>query len=172
MVWTLGRNTCQQTSTLKLIFNKRIDLLLCQSCFLFFDHSVARLHWFFVFLFLILAFLPKGHTIPFQVILLEWLSINLHNAVLHEGFGANQLVACGIVDDVQNTNFFCTVLRRPRKISMVQTQCAIFHVPSTTTHWMDSLESYFAERSWSAHFILSFFLVDVASTTSFSVFVP
>lgn len=45
----------------------------------------------------------QGKGIVGLVPLTERSSINLHNAILHQGLGSHQLVVAGIVDNIQDT---------------------------------------------------------------------
>ena len=62
------------------------------------------------------------NTIVLLIPLLEWSSIYLHDGVLHQGLGTDQLVIGGIVHDIQNTGLTSGGLRSPREISSIETE--------------------------------------------------
>jgi hypothetical protein len=73
--------------------------------------------------------------------LTEWRSINLHNGILHQGLGANQLVVAGVVDDIDDTRLAGDSLASPRKVASVKTERAMLKVTTAGAHDMDTLGS-------------------------------
>ena len=60
----------------------------------------------------------EKNAILLQVPLLEWLTIDLHNGILEQGLCSHQLVACGIVNNVQDTNLLGAVLGTPGEVTL------------------------------------------------------
>merc|ERR1719453_2959143 len=106
-----GGDGSQETSALELLLDGWIQLLLRVEILLLADDMVAALHLSFILGFGIRCLLSllnaKHNTILPQVPLLERLTIDLHNCILQERLGTHQLVACSIVDDIQDTHFLC-----------------------------------------------------------------
>ena len=61
-------------------------------------------------------------------------SVNLHNARLHKGLGAHQLVVGRVVADVEDTSLVGGVLRAPGKVTGVEAESAELHVATTAAH--------------------------------------
>merc|ERR1719510_2541036 len=144
---------------------------------LFGDDMVAPLH---LLLFLLLCnfgglsgllLLPQIHTVPSQVPLLERLCIDLDDGVLDEGLRADELVAGGVVDHIEQAHLPCAVLRAPGKVAGVQPESAVLLVPAAAPHSADPLLAQLAERHGPAHLILALLLVDVAPASRLPVLV-
>merc|ERR1719408_169799 len=167
LTWARG-NAGQQTSTLELILDQRVQLLLGSTSLELADDVAALLLGngvLVLVLCVILALLlAKKHAVLLQVPLLEGLSINLHNGILQQGLCAHQLVACGVVHNIQDTHLLCAVLRTPCVVSTVQAQGSVLHVSSTAANHTDALGSELGHRRWASHFKLPLLLVNVAAT--------
>merc|ERR550525_1075188 len=112
----------------------------------------ALLHWLlglllFIFgdLFALDLLLAKLHAVPLEVPLLVGLGVDLHDRVLSQGLGSNQLVAGRIVDNIHKTNFPRAILRTPGEIAVVDPQSPVFPVAAAASNRADALLAELAQ---------------------------
>merc|ERR1719183_2509928 len=130
-----GGNACKETSALELILQGLVQLLAGSPVLLLCNHVPALLLTRFLFLgSLALCLFAQVHSVLLEVPLLERIAINLHNGVLQQGLRAHQLIAGGVVNDVENTHFLGAILRAPSVIAVIKAQSPVFHVASAATH--------------------------------------
>ena len=95
-----------------------------------------------------------------QVPLSEGVSINGHDAVLHDGLGSHELVVGSVVHNVKNSSLARDGLGSPGESAVVDSESSSLLVASSTTDESNSLSSELGVGSLSTHFVLSLLLVD------------
>jgi hypothetical protein len=128
---------------------------------------LRHLAFLFVFSF---SFLSQLHVVVLQIPLLERSGIDSDDTVLHQGFGSNQLVVGGIVNNIDNFGFFGDSLRCPVKVTFVKSQGSIFVVATSDTDFSNSLVTQFGVGRDTSEFELSLLLMDGHASTSGSSF--
>merc|ERR1719282_1740692 len=168
-----GGDAREEATALELVLDARVQLLLGRQVLLLRHDVVAPLD-------LLLALLLDGHALDLlpevdavllEVVLLEGLRVHLHDGVLHEGLRAHQLVAAGVIDDVQDAHLLGAVLGSPREVAAVQPQRPVLHVAAAAANGADALGAQLAVRPRAAHLVLALLLVDVPAAARLAVLV-
>merc|ERR1719284_882071 len=171
-----GRDARHQPAAHELLIDCRVELLL-RFAVLQLGGDVAALLLGLLSLTLLgvlgllLLLLSQFHAILLEVPLLEGLSIHLHDHVLEQGLCTHQLIAGGIVHDVQEANLLGDVLGAPSVVATVEPQCAVLHVAPTATHRAHALLAKLAECAGAAHLELALLLVEVPAAAGLTVLV-
>jgi hypothetical protein len=135
-----------------------LALFLFLSGFLFFS-----LCWCDFFL-----FLSKLNIVLLKIILLEWGSIDLDDSIFDESLSSDELVVCGIVDDIYNFGLVSELFRSPCEVSLVDSKSSVLVVSTSSSHSADLLFTNLSVSRLSSHFKLSLFLVNWHTTSSCS----
>ena len=80
------------------------------------------------------ALLGNGDGVVRLVPLTEGCGIDLNNAVLDDGVGADELVVGGVVDDTDDTRLAGRVLGAPGKVARLKTESTVLLISSTGAH--------------------------------------
>jgi hypothetical protein len=81
--------------------------------------------------------------IVLKVPLSEWIGINGHDAVLHNGLGSDELVVGSVVDNVQNSGLSRDGFGTPGEVTCVDSKSAILHVGTSASNWSNSFLAQF-----------------------------
>merc|ERR1719152_781295 len=109
-----------------------------------------------------LLLLRQINSVAGQVPLLEQRSIHLHNAVLHEGLRAHELVVRGVVDNVHDLALPRRILASPAEVARVQAQRPNLRVPAAAANHTHALHADLRHGRRATHLELALLLVDVA----------
>merc|ERR1719373_2479 len=119
----------------------------------------------------LLALLAEVDPVLLQVPLLVRLRIDLHNRVLRQSLRPHQLVARGIVDDIQDTDLLRAILGAPREVAVVDAQSSVLHVAAAAANGPNTLGAELAQGGGPAHLELALLLVDVPAAAGVAVLV-
>jgi len=152
----------QKTTTIELIgetFLKLNSVLLESSQFsldvsrsLGFSTSlIGLLNLLLVELNIVLAEIPQS----------EGVSIDLDDAVLHEGLGSDKLVVSGVVYDIENLALTGDGLRSPGVVASIKSQSSELVVGTSATDWANTLGAHeLGHGGLTAQFELSLLLMN------------
>jgi len=164
-----GRDAGQQATGSELLLEGSIERLGLAALL---NNFLGLLANFLLFLlFLLDDLLAELTTIPLLIVVSEGGGIDLDDAVLHERLRTNQLVVGRVVHDIQDTGAAGAAFSPPAEVARVQRQSSEFEVASTDTHDVHLSLLELGVGSRTTHLILSFLLVDIATTTRQTMFV-
>ena len=113
----------------------------------------------------VIALLSDLESVELLVPLAEGGGIDLDDAVLHEGVGADELVVGGVVHDVQKTSLLCDSLRSPGEAASVETKSTLLDVATTDADVVDTSGSDSGHSSGTSELELTLHAEGLAATS-------
>ena len=99
-------------------------------------------------------------------------AVNKHDAVLHQGLGADKLVVGCIVDNINDPCFASTTLRAPGKVPHIQSQGTVLLIASSNSDCVYAARANLRVGSGPSQLILSLLVVGFSLTPGLSALVP
>eukprot|EP00356_Strombidium_inclinatum_P010586 CAMPEP_0170479064 /NCGR_PEP_ID=MMETSP0208-20121228/421_1 /TAXON_ID=197538 /ORGANISM="Strombidium inclinatum, Strain S3" /LENGTH=228 /DNA_ID=CAMNT_0010751405 /DNA_START=109 /DNA_END=796 /DNA_ORIENTATION=+ len=155
-----GRDAGEESTEVELVSDLRVNDTLLSVVL---DLSLDVTGLLFLSLSLLALFnllLVQLNIVMLQVPLSEGVGIDSHNAVLHDGLGSNQLVVGSVVNDIQNSGLSGKGLGAPGEGAVVDLEGSSLDVATSGANESDSLSAELGGGRNSAHFELSFLLVN------------